>query len=105
MNKERIYSAAIWYQDLPTAKYNPINITSGVVVSGYRHADIIATVVNLLGKRTCQVGEDCAGSHVQGFVTNQNRFVNRVEALEIARAADQIISDTTFNELYLEDLY
>ena len=102
---ERIYSAAIWYKDLSTAKYLPTNVDKGVVVAGHRHADIIKTVVNLLGKRTCQFGEDCAGESEQGFVTNKDRFVDRVEAMKIARAANQVISDTTFEELYSEDLY
>jgi hypothetical protein len=102
---ERIYSAAIWYKDLPTAKYMPTNIDVGVVVEGHRHADIIRTVLNLLGKRTCSNGENCSGESVQGFTTNMNRFVNRSEAMQIARNANQVISDTTFKELYSEDLY
>lgn len=102
---ERIYSAAIWYKDLPTAKYMPTNIDKGVVVEGHRHADIIRTVLNLLGKRTTQFGENSAGETEQGFVTNTNRFVNRVEAMKIAREANQLIEETTFLELYSEDLY
>jgi hypothetical protein len=54
---ERIYSAAIWYKDLPTAKYMPTNIDRGVVVEGHRHADIIRTILNLLGKRTVRSGK------------------------------------------------
>ena len=103
--QERIYSAAIWYKDLPTAKWLPINISIGVVVQGHRHADIIKTVVNLLGKRTCTHGDDCAGESVQGFYTNLGRFVDREEAMLIAREADQVISNSTFDELYSEDLY
>jgi hypothetical protein len=102
---ERIYSAAIWYKDLPTVKYMPTNIDKGVVVEGHRHADIIRTMVNLLDKRTCTNGENCAGESEQGFVTNKNRFVNRVEAMQIAKAAGQIRTDTPFPELYSEDLY
>lgn len=83
----------------------PTNIDKGLVVEGHRHADIIRTMVNLLGKRTCQFGEDCAGESEQGFVTNRNRFVDRVEGLKIAREANQLITETTFNELYSEDLY
>jgi hypothetical protein len=102
---ERIYCAAIWYKDLPTAKYMPKNIDKGIVVEGHRHADIIRTMVNLIGKRTCTNGEDCAGESEQGFVTNTNRFVNRVEGMKIAREANQLIEETTFSELYSEDLY
>lgn len=103
--QERIYSAAIWYKDLPTAKWLPINIHFGVVVQGHRHADIIKTVVNLLGKRTCTHGDDCTGESEQGFYTNLGRFVDREEAMLIAREADQVISNSTFDELYSEDLY
>lgn len=103
--KERIYSAAIWYKELPKAKYNPKNVKKGVVVQGHRHADIIGTVVNLLGKRTVQFGENSVGEHIQGFVTNKGRFVTRVQARKIAEKANQIISDSTFNELYSEDIY
>lgn len=102
---ERVYSAAIWYKDLPTAKYMPTNIDRGVVVEGHRHADIIRTVLNLLGKRTVQFGENSAGETEQGFVTSTNRFVNRVDAMKIAREANQLIEETTFLELYSEDLY
>lgn len=102
---ERIYCAAIWYKDLQTAKYLPINIDKGIVVEGHRHADIIRTVLNLLGKRTCRFGDNCAGETEQGFVTNENRFVNRVEGMKIARESNQLIAETTFPELYSEDLY
>jgi hypothetical protein len=67
---ERIYCAAIWYKDMPTPKYKPTNIEMGLVVEGHRHADVIRTMVNLLGKRTCENGENCTGESVQGFVTN-----------------------------------
>lgn len=105
MNLERIYCAAIWYKDLPAPKYRPVNIDTGLVIEGHRHADIIRTVVNLLGLRTCSNGADCAGESEQGFVTNRNRFVDRVEAMQIARAAGQLIAETSFPELYSEDLY
>lgn len=102
---ERIYSAAIWYKDLPNGKYLPINISYGVVVEGHRHADIIRTVLNLLGKRTVENGENSIGRSEQGFITNQNRFVSRIEAKQIAIKANQLITETSFNELYSEDIY
>ncbi len=33
------------------------------------------------------------------------QFNNRYEGMKIAKEANQIISDTTFKELYSEDLY
>lgn len=88
---------------MPTAKYMPTNIDKGIVVEGHRHADIIRTMVNLLGKRTCQFGEDCAGESEQGFTTNTNRFVSREEAAQIAFDCGQIKQHTI--TLYSEDLY
>jgi hypothetical protein len=81
----------------------PTNIDVGVVVEGHRHADIIRTMVNLLGKRTCTNGENCAGESIQGFVTNSNRFVGREEAAQIAFDSGQIKQHTI--TLYSEDLY
>lgn len=45
--------------------------------------------------------------NVQGFITNKGRFVDRKEALEIAKANNQIIRDIGYEpkELYSEMLY
>lgn len=105
MTQERIYSAAIWYKELPVGDWIGYAVDPGIIVKGHRHADIIHTVYNLLGKRTCTNGDDCTGEYEQGFVTNKGRFVDRQEAMLIARAAGQVKSDITFDELYSEDLY
>jgi hypothetical protein len=106
---ERIYSAAIWYKDLKTVNNkNPVNITQGIVVKGHRHADIIETVWNLLGLRTIENGEKAVGKTEQGFVTNQNRYVNRKEAYEIAYKAYQLgleYADREKGTLYSKDIY
>lgn len=106
--QERIYSAAIWYKDLTIS--GSIGLSNapgmiGVVIKGHRHADIIYTVYILTGKRTCTNGIDCTGESEQGFVTNKGRFVDRQEAMLIARESGQIISDTSSDTLYSEDLY
>lgn len=41
--------------------------------------------------------------HVQGFRTNRERFVDRKEALEIARAAGQTVTEN--HQLYSEDVW
>ena len=43
----------------------------------------------------------------QGFLTNDNQFVDRYEAKKIAVAADQLIvpEEDTYAELYSEDLW
>jgi len=106
--QERIYSAAIWYKDLAVPDWVGLSTAPdmrGIVIIGHRHADIIHTVYILLGKRTCTNGADCTGESEQGFVTNKGRFVDRQEAMVIARAAGQVISDITSDTLYSEDLY
>lgn len=103
--QERISCAAIWYKELPVGDWIEYAIESGIVVKGHRHADIIHTVYNLLGKRTCTNGADCTGEHEQGFVTNKGRFVDRKEAMLIARAAGQLINVYATDTLYSEDLY
>lgn len=106
--QERIISAAIWYKDLPTQIFLPKNVTSGIVISGYRHAHCIETMKVLAGLRTTQYGPDSVGNTEQGFITSQNRFVNRIEAMQIALDANQVKEENLNNPiigLFSEDLY
>jgi hypothetical protein len=58
---------------------------------------------SLTGLRTCEIGLDCSGDHVQGFLTNKNRFVDREEGAQIHIANGHT---TEFeNKLFSEDLY
>ncbi len=95
---EQIYSAAIWYKDLPSVKYMPTNIDKGVVVEGHRHADIIRTVLNLLGKRTIQFGEnsDLTNKNYVKFQINLPEG-GRLEELENYQVAHfRMLSDSNF---------
>lgn len=60
---------------------------------GRRHNDILAR----FGKLHLDVTK-------QGFYTSWGRFVDRKEALQIAKDAGQV-EETDFNQLYSEDLY
>jgi hypothetical protein len=106
---ERIILSAIWYKLLkyPGELYSPKNIKEGLVITGHRHPDIIHNVYLLTGKRTAKNGKDATGEYVQGFITNTNRFVNRIEAADIAVKSKQIISGSSFSgrRLYSEDLW
>lgn len=100
VNKEQILCAAIWYKDVtPRAEHRPINTPGGVVVSGFRHGHCISQILPLTGKRMFKLGD-----HIQGFLTNKNRFVNRQEGAKI-----WIENGGTLNysktDLYSEDLY
>lgn len=73
----------------------PRNIKTGVVVCGHNHAACIAIFCNLTGKT--------GGEYNQGFVTSDNRFVDRRETADIAFYAGQTTKLLT--QLYSEDLY
>jgi len=105
---EYITCSAIWYKDLPTQTYPPKNIDKGIVVCGHRHSNCIDIVKSLSGLRTVKISPDGVGESVQGFITNTNRFVDRLEALKIATMASQVSVDQLHNPLiglFSEDLY
>ncbi len=105
--KEYILCAAIWYKDLKLKKeipeLRPKNITAGIVILGHRHGQCIWTIASLLGLRTCKNAEDATGEHEQGFLTSENRYLNRKEAAKLAFEVGQIKEETEV--LYSEDLY
>lgn len=41
----------------------------------------------------------------QGFITNELKFVNRIEAMQIAKAAGQVSNTITEARLFSEDLW
>lgn len=54
-----------------------------------------------------QTGSGISGPDVQGFLTDSDTFVNRVEALEIALRENQVLdpSNIRANRLFSEDLW
>lgn len=70
------------------------------VMTGVRHADIWEDIHRMRAHIKMR-------RKTEGFLTNTNRFVNRVEAKKIAVAANQLIvpEKETFTELYSEDIY
>lgn len=105
---EYIICAAIWYKDLPSTHYLPKNIDCGVVVCGHRHHNCIDIVKSLSNLRTVKLSPDGVGDSIQGFLTNTNRFVDRIEALKIAIEQNQVDENDLGNPrigLFSEDLY
>jgi len=99
--KERIICSAIWYKELPTPHFNPINIGKGIVFCGYRHPHCLHQMVAMTGKRQSEVGK-----YKSGFLTNKNRFVDRIEGGKIALACGQIKKlEYSSTVMYSEDLY
>lgn len=63
-----------------------------------RHGEVLICV-NMLLPDVYQ------GRETQGFVTSEGRFVNRVQAFQLAWKEKQIISDRTGPELFSEDVW
>jgi hypothetical protein len=93
----KVVSAAI--------KFYMLNDSYPTIMCGKRHADIFEKMYNLhiqYDKKTA----------IQGFLTDNNTFVDRYEAFEIARIADQFLPEAkieyankTISELYSEDVW
>ena len=99
MDKEVILIAAIWFKGFPTGLHNPVNITSGLVLCGYRHVHITSQMAVLQSNSL----SDC-GEYVHGFLTNKGRFVDRKEAAIIFVENGGVLGYSK-DELYSEDLY
>ena len=88
MCREVIDSAAIFYNNTVYSLPRPA-----------RHIDVIVYLVEVL-KFPKPI------SRGQGFITNSGRFVNRLEALIIAKVANQILPGRGLRpQLYSEDLW
>jgi hypothetical protein len=103
---EYIICSAIWFQEmelvdeeaLRSRGISPYNVDRGIVMCGWRHPNIIYQMVGMTGKRMFE-----AGKYIQGFLTNKNRFVDRVEGGQIAFDFGQ--TDELKTYLYSEDIY
>lgn len=84
---------------LRTRGISPYNITDGIVLCGWRHSCIIAQMNSMTGLKQYETTE------VQGFLTSKNRFVDRKEAMLIAKEAGQVSNSLTSKVLYSEDIY
>lgn len=99
---ERILCAAIHYPYHPKPpQSNRSAPSTGIVLCGWRHANIIGQYFVLTGKATR------SSNSVQGFLTSTGRFVDRIEAGNIAIKAGQwrITEEDSGRPLYSEDLY
>lgn len=93
VDKEYILCAAIHYVTGEKFRNQPTNIIGGVVVCGRRHHNCFTILAMLFPAKPY------LNNHVQGFITNTDRFVDRKEAYKIAMAAKQIKPRTVDIEL------
>lgn len=100
-NDEYIICSAVWFDDKKDHEDQAIIGETGFVVCGRRHHNCFHTASILDPKRKYKLHEK-----KQGFITNKNRFVNRIEAAEIAFNAKQIDQRTNHAiGLFSEDLW
>lgn len=99
MNKEYILCAAI-------KRLEPINVTAYNYKSFSKEKDDIYSIE--IGRRhndiMARFGKTIVDPRQQGFYTSYGRFVDRKEALLIAKEAGQI-KETDSEFLFSEDLY
>lgn len=108
MKSEYVTCSAIWYKDLPSQTFLPKNVDRGIVVCGHRHSNCIDIMKCLANLRSVKNGSESVGEYEQGFMTSKNRFVNRIEAMEIAINTEQVKEENLCNPLiglFSEDLY
>ncbi|MHB8871063.1 MAG: hypothetical protein ACYC5G_01225 [Candidatus Doudnabacteria bacterium] len=101
--KEYILCAANYYNDDKTHSYSPKNIYKGFVICGRRHHNCIEQFAMMVGFPYTPEGMKLHQTEKQGFLTNADRFVDRVEASEIAFESGQTKEKQT--RLFSEDLY
>lgn len=94
--QEYIICAAIHVDDELSWLHQPENITTGIVLCGWRHDNIWYNWIQL------STGKTRRTVHL-GFLTSKNRFVNRKEAAAIAFDAGQIPEPSEC--LLSDDLY
>ena len=106
-NKEFIICAANYYDNGEEQSFSPRNTKTGFVVCGRRHHNCINIFSRIVGFPYDEKGLELLRTEVQGFLTNKDRFVTRLEALEIARESGQIITGegNPVLGLFSEDLY
>lgn len=95
---EKIMCSAIWIDDGKDHVHSPHNKPLGLTICGYRHCDCI-TIMRLIYREN-------KFNQIQGFLTNKKRFVDRNEAMQIAKRCGQLINmNINHDELYSEDVW
>lgn len=99
MNREYILCSAIYFDDKKEYIHMPKNIETGFVICGRRHHNCFAILGQVLQKDKGYKNIE----EVQGFLTSENRFVDRQEAGKIAFEAGQ--TDSLITTLFSENLW
>ena len=104
--KSRIICSAILFKDDKKHYHQPKNVKTGFVIAGRRHCNCIMTMAIFLEDdltRDRLIYLNKIG--VEGFLTSDNRFLDRAEACKEAIENGQVDKDKVSGVLYSEDLY
>lgn len=81
-----------------------------IIITGFRHSDCFEILYKLNPELSIKVRKE--NLYTEGFLTNDNTFVNRREAFIIARQCGQLSTQALYdksirgeNILWSEDLY
>lgn len=100
--EEYIICSAIWFDDNINHEDRSLDGKTGFVICGRRHHNCFHTLAITSNRSDTHLNYE----KEQGFLTNKDRFVSRIEASEIAFLAGQIEQRTTHPlGLFSEDLY
>jgi hypothetical protein len=107
MIKEYILCAANHYNDGIENDHSCKNIKTGFIICGRRHHNCISIFAKMVGFPYDEKGLELMRTEKQGFITNTDRWVDRLEALKIAKESNQLITGEGNEKLGLfsEDLY
>ena len=89
ITKPYIICSAIYINDNKEHSSQPINVDKGFVVTGRRHGDCFATI-KALGISIEDWKLISKDTLIQGFITSDNRFLNRGEAYKLAVKCRQV---------------
>lgn len=95
---EYVMCAANHHDDDKDHLHQPYNIDKGFVVCGWRHPCCGSSYMAASGDTNYH---NC----IQGFLTTKNRFLTRLEALEIVKSNGQLENKLIGGELTSEDLW
>ena len=108
--KEYIIASAIWYDDgIGHPLMDVYGIASGFIIAGFRHANIISILpTNIHYKQTLSPkwNDDIKEvKTIQGFINCYGRFVDRIEARQIAIDCGQVKEKEVGKQLFSEDVF
>lgn len=102
IGKEFVICSAVWFKNGKSYPDQPLNIQSGYVICGRRHNNCYASFSIMRGDIAMKKPfPDC----YEGFLTSNDRFVNRFEGYEIAKSVGQILYENSNNFLTSENLF